>query len=132
MKIAIIGGISIKRKKSTTITFVYVIQTEEVYDYYFKPEGILFIDDQGHHTLYCSDVRHNFLRHVIQKFPFKSLEEGISYRDHFIKIKDITDSMVQKFGVDLSMMKQVLYDLHQLSPRQYDFLKRFLNESASE
>jgi hypothetical protein len=120
------GAFLIKPKKGTQVETIFVILTEEENDYYFKPEGVLFIDDLGHHTLYCSDVRYNFLRQVIQKFPYSSLEEGISFRDHQVKIQDITASMAEKFGTDLSVMTQVLQELYDRSPRHFDFLANVL------
>jgi hypothetical protein len=91
----------------------------------------LFIDDLGHHTLYCSDVRHNFLRQVIQKFPYRSLEEGITFREHHVKLQNITISMTEKYGTELPMMTQVLHDLYKRSPRQYDFLAKFLQNQQT-
>lgn len=120
-----------KTDKSLTIKAVYTIFMEEPEDYYFHPRGVLFIDQEYNHTLFCSDVDHNFLIKVIRKFPYGDLEKGIEYKGFEFELKNLTDQMVGRYGKQLSMIRQVLTELYQISPRQYAFLEKVLHDSDS-
>ncbi|ASS75121.1 hypothetical protein CIG75_09110 [Tumebacillus algifaecis] len=113
------------RKKPTRITNVYLINVEEPDDYYYKPEGVLFLDEQGHFTLFTADSRHNFLRAAVQKFPYKELEESVIYRNHQVQLNDVTLQYEERFDLHVDDMLPILHAIYNGSPRQFFFLEPF-------
>jgi hypothetical protein len=112
------------KKSSTHIDRIYVIQVEEPDDYYYKPEGVLFIDNQGHHTLYSADSRFNFLKLTVQKFPYADLENGVSFRDHNVRLLNVTDSYREQFYMVVEEIMPILHQIYQTNPRQFFFLEK--------
>lgn len=119
-----------KTDKNLTIEKVYTIFVEEPDDYYFHPRGVLFIDQEHNHTLFCKDVDYNFLIKVARKFPYADLENGVEYKGFSFEFKNITDQMIAKYGNQSSLIRQVLTELQQVSPRQYSFLEKILQSSS--
>ncbi|KEO84443.1 hypothetical protein [Tumebacillus flagellatus] len=115
------------KRQRTHITHVYLVGVEDPDDYYHKPEGVLFIDNLGNHTLYSADSRYNFLRNAINKFPYQDLEEGVEFRDHNVRITDLTDSFRQEFDLVIDEMLLILRKVFEGSPRQLFFLEKHLN-----
>ncbi|ARU63083.1 hypothetical protein CBW65_20455 [Tumebacillus avium] len=113
------------RKKPTHITKVYTLNVEDPGDYYYKPEGVLFIDEQGNYTLFAADSRHNFLRTAVHKFPYKDLEEGVEYRNHHLQLNDVTLQYAPRFDMVVDEMLDILQAVFTGSPRQFFFLERF-------
>jgi hypothetical protein len=112
------------KKSRTHIERIYVIQVEEPDDYYYKPEGVLFIDNQGHHTMYSADSRFNFLKLTVQKFPYADLENGVSFRDHNVKLLDVTDQYREQFYLVVEEIIQILKKIYESNPRQFFFLEK--------
>ncbi|MFC4768859.1 hypothetical protein [Effusibacillus consociatus] len=113
-----------KNKKPIPLQSIYTVFMEEPDDFYFHPRGVLFVDVEGNHTLFCSDVDHNFLLKVIRKFPYKDLEQGIQYNDYQFELKNLTLQMQEKYGNSPQAIPLVLKELYQTSPRQYAFLEK--------
>jgi hypothetical protein len=118
-----------KTNNNLSIETVYTIFVEDPDDYYFHPRGVLFIDQESNHTLFCADVDYNFLIKVIRKFPYSDLENGLEYKGYEFEFKNISDQMIAKYGNQLSLIRQVLAELYQVSPRQYSFLEKVLQNS---
>lgn len=119
-----------KQKQPVPIHAVYSIFIEEAGDFYFHPRGVLFVDEKFNHSLFCSDVDHNFLMSIIRKFPYKELEAGTEFKGHQIECKNITQEMTERFGSHPDAMPEILNRLFQTSPRQYGFLARFLQDNS--
>lgn len=115
------------RKKPVFLKKVYSLQVEEPGDYYYKPEGVVFIDEKNNHTLYALDARHNFLRSIVQKFPFEELEQSVSFRDHHVKVVDLTEQYEPFFEMVVDEIPNLLHRIFKSSPRQYFFLERHLD-----
>jgi hypothetical protein len=115
------------KRQRTTIANVYLISVEDPDDYYHKPEGVLFIDNLGNHTLYSADSRYNFLRTAINKFPYKELEEGVEFREHNVRITDLTDTFRAEFDLLIDDMLNILRKIFESSPRQLFFLEKHLD-----
>lgn len=114
------------KKSRTHIDRIYVIQVEEPDDYYYKPEGVLFIDNLGNHTLYSADSRFNFLKQTVQKFPYADLENGVSFRDHNVRLLDVTDTYREEFYLVVEEILPILHHVYQSNPRQFFFLEKTL------
>ncbi|MBL0387717.1 hypothetical protein JJB07_13835 [Tumebacillus sp. ITR2] len=115
------------KRQRTHITHVYLVSVEEPDDYYHKAEGVLFIDNLQNHTLYSLDSRFNFLRNAVHKFPFKELEEGVEFRDHNVRLTDLTDSFREQFDLVIDDMLAILRKVYEGSPHQLFFLEKHLN-----
>ncbi|HEU4965287.1 MAG TPA: hypothetical protein VFV52_15770 [Bacilli bacterium] len=115
------------RKKPTFLSKVYSLQVEEPNDYYFKPEGVVFVDEKGNYTLYAADSRHNFLRSILQKFPERDLEQGVSFKEHQVKAVDLTDLYEPYFEMIVDEILSILHRVYKSSPRQYFFLEKFFD-----
>ncbi|TCP59455.1 hypothetical protein EV586_101674 [Tumebacillus sp. BK434] len=113
------------RKKPTRITKIYILNVEDPGDYYFKPEGVVFLDDLGNYTLFAADSRHNFLRTAVHKFPYQDLEEGVEHRDHHLQLNDVTLQHASRFDLVVDEMLDILHAIFNGSPRQFFFLERF-------
>jgi hypothetical protein len=118
-------GANRMKKKRTRLTKVYILSVEEPGDYYFKPEGVLFIDEQGHYTLYAADSRHNFLRAAVHKFSYKEMEAGVTFRDHHVQVNDVTLQYEDRFEMVVDDMLPILHAVFNSSPRQFFFLEKF-------
>lgn len=118
-----------RTKDSTRIVNVYLVTVEEPDDYYHRPEGVVFIDNQGYFTLYTSDSRHNFLRAAIQKFPYEELEAEVTFQNHQVKLIDVTDQYEPEFDMVLDDMLAILHKVYLTSPRQFFFLEKFFRTS---
>jgi hypothetical protein len=107
---------------------IYIMNIEDPGDYYFKPEGVLFIDDKGNHTLYSHDSRHNFLRSVVTKFPYAELEAGVTFREHSAHLVNVIDQYRDRFDLVIEEIHDILRLIYEANPRQYFFLdKHFQN-----
>lgn len=112
------------KKQRTHIQTIYTISAEDPGDYYLKPEGVLFIDNLGGHTLYSADSRFNFLRSAVHKFPFSELEEGVEFREHTVRLHNVTDEYEARYDLITENMLPILHAIYQSSPRQYFFLEK--------
>lgn len=117
------------RKPVIKLAKVYVVNVEDPGDYYFRPEGVLFVDEKGNHTLYAHDSRHNFLKAAVQKFPWEELTEGVSFREHTVRLIDLTSQMDDLFFLLVDEMPDMLQRLYDGSPRQYFFLEKYLEQN---
>lgn len=117
------------RKPVIKLAKVYVVNVEDPGDYYFRPEGVLFVDEKGNHTLYAHDSRHNFLKAAVQKFPWEELTEGVSFREHTVRLIDLTSQMDEHFFLLVDEMPDMLQRLYDGSPRQYFFLEKYLEQN---
>jgi cystathionine beta-lyase family protein involved in aluminum resistance len=116
------------KKQIIKIIKIYIMNIEEPGDYYFKPEGVLFIDEKGNHTLYSGDSRHNFLRSLVQKFHYAELEEGVTFREHSAHLVNVTDQYAERFDLRIEEIHDILRQISETNPRQYFFLdKHFKN-----
>ncbi|PWK14360.1 hypothetical protein [Tumebacillus permanentifrigoris] len=115
------------KRQRTHISHVYLVSVEDPDDYYHKPEGVLFIDNLGNHTLYSADSRFNFLRNAVHKFPYKELEEGVAFRDHEVRITDLTDTFRAEFELTVDDMLEILKRVYESSPLQLFFLEKHLD-----
>lgn len=114
------------KRKHTHITKVYLVSVEEPGDYYHNPEGVLFIDNLGNHSLYSADSRYNFLRNAVYKFPYADLEVGVDFREHNVRIQDITEQFRDRFNLVIEEMLDILRTIYEGSPRQFFFLEKHL------
>jgi hypothetical protein len=119
-----------KQKQPVPIQSVYSIFVEEPGDFYFHPRGVLFVDEKLNHSIFCSDVDHNFLMSVIRKFPYDELEAGTEYKGHQFEFKNLTEELIEQFGTHPDAMPKILESLYGTSPRQYGFLAKFLQENS--
>ncbi|WP_018132488.1 hypothetical protein [Effusibacillus pohliae] len=119
-----------KPDKQIPVQSIYTIFVEEPDDFYFHPRGVLFVDAEQNHSLFCSDIDHNFLLKVIRKFPYAALEKGIEFNGCQFELKNITEPMRQKFGDTTNAIPLVLQELYQTSPRQYAFLGKLLQDGS--
>ncbi len=117
------------RKNSTRIDKVYLATIEEPDDYYHRPEGVVFIDNQAYFTLYTTDSRHNFLRAAIQKFPYAELEAEVKFQNHAVRLVDVTSQYEPDFDMSIDDMLDILKKIYDTSPRQYFFLEKFFRPS---
>ncbi|GAX90596.1 hypothetical protein [Effusibacillus lacus] len=120
-----------KNKQSVPLQLIYTVFVEEPNDFYFHPRGVLFVDKEHNHTLFCSDVDYNFLLRAIRKFPYKELELGVEFNGHQFELKNITAEMTSKYGDAPKAMKEILKDLYQTSPRQYSFLRKVFEQDSA-
>lgn len=117
------------RKPVVKLANVYVVNVEEPGDYYYRPEGVLFVDEKDNHTLYALDSRHNFLKAVVQKFPWEELIESVHFRDHHVRLIDMTSQMDEQFLLLVDEIPAMLQRLYNGSPRQYFFLEKHLEQN---
>lgn len=115
--------------QNITIQNIYSIQVEEPGGHYFVPQGVLLVDSLGQFTLLCPDTIHNFLRSVIQKYPFQELKKGIRHREHLVRMEGMSEQLIEKYSDSRNFLPELLEDLLTSSPRHYYFLNRYIKES---
>jgi hypothetical protein len=113
------------KKQRTHIAKIYMMNVEEEGDYYRKPEGVLFVDNQGEPTLFSNDSRYNFLRSAVQKFSYEDLESGVTFRDQNIQLVDVTAVYADRFALLLDDIPAIIRHIHESSPRQHFFLEKY-------
>jgi hypothetical protein len=114
------------RNQLIKISKIYTINIEDPGDYYFRPEGVLFVDEKGHPTLFSTDSRHNFLKSIVQKFTWAELEEGVVFREHSARLIDVTDQHSASSSLLVDEMLDILHRIYDSSPRQFFFLEKYL------
>jgi len=119
------------RKQRTHIKHIYMIHVEDPGDYYLKPEGVLFVDNQGYHTLFSADSRFNFLRSTVQKFPFAELVNGVTFREHNVRLDDVTASFADRFDLLVDEMLEILRTIYDSNPRQHFYLEKFMQPDTT-
>ncbi|MFD2168771.1 hypothetical protein [Tumebacillus lipolyticus] len=118
------------KKKRTALTKIYLVNVEDPDDYYFKPEAVLFLDENGYFTLYTTDSRHNFLRAAVQKYPYQELEDGVHHRNHHLQLHDITLQLGEEYDLLVDEMFAMLHTIYNWSPRQHFYLEKHLSVSS--
>jgi hypothetical protein len=119
------------KKTPTHIDRVYLLVVEDPGDYYLKPEGVLFIDNLGNHTLYSADSRFNFLKSAVHKFPYQELEVGVTFREHQIRLDDVTENYEDEYDMIVDNIMPILHAIFKGSPRQYFFLEKHFQPNST-
>jgi hypothetical protein len=114
------------------ITRVFEISVEAPGDYIFTPVGIVMIFRNQQFQVYSESAQHNFLRRVLHRHPWDQLLTGVKERGSNVRLRDLTEEIENKIGLDTDSTEAVLELCYRMNPRQLFFLQRYFSSDPSQ